>query len=109
MTCFTNVLPYDKVIRIMDCYLNEGNKIIHRISLGILALKQEALINCKGTADVMDVIKSITSNINIDILFKVAFGFSISKKQILKYEELYLDHIKGRKPGDDDIMAQIQT
>ena len=56
----------------------------------------------------MGALKNMTENVNIDELFKVSFGFSISKKQILKYEELYNDHKNGRKSGDEDIMNQLQ-
>ena len=109
LTCFTNVLSYDKYVRIMDCFLFEGVKIIHRISLGILALNKNTLLNCRTPAEVMVSLKNMTDNLNIEELFKVSFGFSISKKDILKYECLYNDHINGRKPGDEDIMRQIQT
>lgn len=109
LTCFTNVLSYDNVLRIMDCFLFEGIKIIHRISLGILSLNHDSLVRSTKVSDVMVAIKKLTENVNIEELFKVSFGFSISKKKILKYEILYKDHVSGRKPGDEDIMRQVQV
>ena len=106
LTCFINVLSYDKILRIMDCFLFEGSKIIHRICLGILAIKHDNILSCNSVADIMVALKSI-DNIDIEELFKVSFGFSISRKQIAKYEMLYNDHVKGRIPGDEDIMRQV--
>ena len=106
LTCFINVLSYDKILRIMDCFLFEGSKIIHRICLGILAIKHDNILSCNNVADIMVTLKSI-DNINIEELFKVSFGFSISRKQISKWEVLFNDHVKGRVPGDEDIMRQV--
>ena len=106
LTCFINVLSYDKILRIMDCFLFEGSKIIHRICLGILAIKHDNILSCDSVADIMVTLKSI-DNINIEELFKVSFGFSISRKQISKWEVLFNDHVKGRVPGDEDIMRQV--
>ena len=106
LTCFINVLSYDKILRIMDCFLFEGSKIIHRISLGILAINHDNILRSDNAADVMGALKSI-GNIDIEELFKVSFGFSISRKQISKWEVLFNDHVKGRVPGDEDIMRQV--
>lgn len=108
LTIFTNILSFENVLRIMDCFFYEGIKIIHRISLGILALNRDAILKSRVVSDVMGALKNMTEKINIEVLFKVSFGFSISKKQISKYEELYNDHKNGRKPGDEDIMNQLQ-
>ena len=108
LTCFTNILSFETVLRIFDCFFFEGIKVIHRISLGILALNRDAILKCKVVSDVMGALKNMTENIDTEELFRVSFGFSISKKQILKYEELYNDHKNGRKAGDEDIMIQVQ-
>lgn len=108
LTCFTNVFSYETLLRIMDCYLYEGNKIIHRISLGILALKENEILKQKKYLDIMEIIQEATNNIDIDRLFKKSFGFSISRKKIQKYENLYKEHINRKTPGDEDIMNQVQ-
>ena len=107
LTCFTNILSFEQVLRIMDCFFFEGIKILHRISLGILALNRDNILKSKTAADVMGAMKNMTEHIDIEELFKVSFGFSISKKQIAKYEELYNDLKNGRKTGDEDIMNQV--
>ena len=107
LTCFSNVLPYNLVLRIMDCYLFEGNKIIHRISLGILALNEKKFLEKKNFSEIMDVMKILIENLDIDLLFKKSFDFSISRKKMLKYENLYKDIINVKITGYEDIMNQI--
>ena len=108
LTCFTNVFSYGMVLRIMDCYLFEGIKIIHRISLGLLALKENEILKQKKYLEIMEIIRAATDNIDIDRLFKKSFGFSISRKEIQKYENLYKEHLERKTPGDEDIMEQVQ-
>ena len=107
LTCYTNVLSFENSVRIMDCFLFEGTKIIHRIALGILSMIHDDIMKCKGISDIMEVLKNIYVNIDIEELFKISFGFSISKKQILQYEILYNEQIAGRKPIEKDIMDKI--
>ena len=108
LTCFTNVFSYGMVLRIMDCYLFEGIKIIHRISLALLALKENEILKQKKYLEIMEIIRAATDNIDIDRLFKKSFGFSISRKEIQKYENLYKEHLERKTPGDEDIMEQVQ-
>ena len=109
LTCFSNVFPfYETILRIMDCYLFEGNKIIHRISLALLALKENEILQQKTYLEILEIIKTATINVDIDRLFKKSFGFSISRKKIQKYENLYKEHLNRKTPGDEDIMVQIQ-
>jgi hypothetical protein len=107
LTCFANAFPYNISLRILDCYLYEGNKILHRICLGLLALKENEILKKNNFLDIMDVLKTITHNIDVDTLFKKSFGLSISRKKIMEYENLYKDYLSGKKTGDEDIMAQI--
>lgn len=107
ITCFTDTLPFKAVVRIIDCFLMEGNKILLRFSLGILAMKENEILSRKNNSEIMTLMKNLAENIDVDKLFKKSFDFSISKKKILKYENLYKDYISGRKTGDEDIMSQI--
>ena len=108
LTCFSNVLPYDIVLRIMDCYLFEGSKIIHRFSLGLLSLKENEILEKNNFLDIIDLMKTLPNNIDIDKLFKKSFDFSISKKTILKYENLYKEILSDiGKKENQDIMNQI--
>ena len=107
LTCFTSEFSYDIVVRIMDCFLFEGIKIIHRITLGILSLNHDELIESKNVSDVMSTFKNMKNNINIESLFKKSFSFSISNKKILKYENLFNELESGIKTGEEEIMDQV--
>lgn len=107
LTCFANAFPYYISLRILDCYLYEGNKILHRFCLGLLALKENEILSKNTFFGIMDVLKTITHNVDVDALFKKSFGLSISRKKIMEYENLYKDYLSGKKTGDEDIMAQI--
>ena len=55
----------------------------------------------------MDVMKILIENLDIDLLFKKSFDFSISRKKMLKYENLYKYIMDGKITGYEDIMNQI--
>ena len=42
----------------------------------------------------------MSNNVNIDELFKTAFGFSLSKKHIANFEQEYLNEIKNEENND---------
>eukprot|EP00727_Mastigamoeba_balamuthi_P002849 m51a1_g12561 hypothetical protein (593) ;mRNA; f:1608-3926 len=42
---YVGILPYPAVLRIVDCFLNEGNKILHRTGLGLLWLARHELLS----------------------------------------------------------------
>jgi len=109
LTSFTNnIFPHEITRRVFDCYLMEGSKIIHRFSLGVLALKEREILSTKNNSEVFAVLSKLNQNINFDSLFAKSFSFSISRKEIEKYECLYTAHLKGKIPGDEDIMNQIK-
>ena len=96
-TCFANCLPFSIVVRIFDCYLLEGEKIIYRIALALFKLKEKYLLKGKSFETIMEKMKSITNEINDpDILLETAFDFSLSRKDISKLELEYADLVKNK-------------
>ena len=96
-TCFANCLPFNIVVRIFDCYLLEGEKIIYRIALALFKLKEKYLLKGKSFETIMEKMKSITNEINDpDILLETAFDFSLSRKDISKLELEYTDLVKNK-------------
>jgi hypothetical protein len=47
-------------------------------------------------------------NIDFDLLLKKSFSFSISRKKITEYENLYKDYESNKKPGDEEFMVQVK-
>ena len=103
-TYFTNTFPFDIVVRIIDCLLLEGEKIIYRIALGIFKIKQNEILKEKSFETTMEVLKNITNNINIEELLKVSFGISLSRRDINALEDEYNRNLNNK---NDEILAQV--
>ena len=98
---FSTNLQFSTLVRIYDTFILEGYKIIYRFSLAFLKLKEQKITQCSGMDSAFKVIKKSMENLEIDLdeLFKIAFGFSISKKEIENYEKEY-DKNKDNKNNE---------
>ena len=98
---FSINLQFSALVRIYDTFILEGYKIIYRFSLAFLKLKEQKITQCSGMDSAFKVIKKSMENLEIDLdeLFKIAFGFSISKKEIENYEKEY-DKNKDNKNNE---------
>lgn len=103
-TYFTNTFPFEIVVRIIDCLLLEGEKIIFRIALAIFKLKNDQIMKEKGFETTMEVLKNVTHNIDIDVLLKESFALSLSRKDINALEEEYNKNINNQ---NDELMSQV--
>ena len=89
-TCFTNSFPFEVIVRIFDCYLLEGEKIIFRTALAIFKLKENELLKARHFESFMETLKNATTDIrDPEILLKTAFDFSLSRNHIIYYEQQY--------------------
>ena len=94
-TCFSNCLSFNIVVRIFDCYLLEGEKIIYRVALALFKLKENYLMKSKSFETLMEGMKSITNEIkDPDKLLEIAFDFSLSREHIKNFEIQYLNLVK---------------
>jgi len=92
-------------VRIFDTFLLEGFKVIYRFSLAFIKLKEKDLLESKNGIDsTILVMNNCLKNVNVDDLFKVAFGFSLSKKLIEGYEKDY-ELVKNDKKNE--FMVQV--
>ena len=98
---FSRNLQFSTLVRIYDTFILEGFKIIYRFSLAFLKLREQKISSCSGMDSAFKIIKKSMENLDIDIdeLFKIAFGFSISKKEIENYEKEY-DKNKDNKNNE---------
>lgn len=88
-TFFSSVLKFDIVVRVFDALMFEGFKVMYRISLGLLKLKQKSLLLSNKFEEILLLLKNISIGIDLDELFKCAFDFSLSRNEIVLYEQLY--------------------
>lgn len=93
MTLYTNVLPFNLVVRLFDSFLFEKFKIIYRIGLAIIKIKEKKLLQCKS----MDTVLMALKNLNEpefqddDAFINIAFGISLTRKDIEKVEAKYVE------------------
>ena len=104
-TCFSNCLPFNIVVRIFDCYLLEGEKIIFRIALALFKIRENELIKEKSFETLMEKLKSISKEIKIpDLLLKTAFDFSLSKNHI---SDLAIEYEKLKENNNDELITLL--
>ena len=98
---FSRSLEFKVLVRIFDTFLLEGFKVIYRFSLAILKIKEKELINSKegGVDSIFVALAEVSKNIDVEELFKIAFGFGLSKKEIENLEKEY-DKIKDSKNNE---------
>ena len=84
-------LKFDILVRIIDCFLLEGYKVIYRFVLAFLKLKESDFIKCNNDmVEICQVLKRVMQDdINVEMLFNTAFKLPLSRKHIICYEEEY--------------------
>ena len=103
ISLFANTLEFKIVLRIFDCLFLEGFKVIYRITLALLKLKESEFLKAeKGEA--LPLLVSCTKNLDEEELFKVAFSFSISRNLIDKIE---LEYMKVKDDEKNEFIAQL--
>ena len=102
---FARNLDFNILVRIFDTFILEGFKVIYRFSLAFIKLKEEELIERRSGVDsTFLIMENCLKNVNIDELWKIAFGFSISKKLIESFEKEY-DKVKD--DNNNEFIKQI--
>ena len=97
---FSRNLEFNGLVRIFDVFLLEGYKVIYRFSLALLKIKENKLLKGKdGLASIMQTINQSLENVDIENLFKIAFGFSLSRKDIDKLSKEY-DKVKDNQKNE---------
>ena len=97
---FSRNLEFNCLVRIFDVFLLEGYKVIYRFSLAFLKLKENEFLKGKdGLASIMQTINQCLENVDIENLFKTAFGFSLSRKDMDKLAKEY-DKVKNDQKNE---------
>lgn len=74
LAIFFDSVPFETLLRIWDCFLLEGPKVLFRFSLAILKMHEEVLLTKQDTVSIMRQLKSIARLCyDVDMLIKVAF------------------------------------
>ena len=74
MAIFIDSVPFETLLRIWDCFLLEGPKVLFRFTLAILIIDRESILTKTDTISLMKQIKDSTKNlIDVESLFKVDY------------------------------------
>ncbi len=89
MTFFIIILPFNTTLRILDIFLLEGYKIIYRIGLAILKLKEKAFLAKPEMDEILMELKDFSKKEweDEDLVIKTALSFKFSRKELKKLEE----------------------
>ena len=93
LTLYVSVLPFNLVLRILDIFLYEGYKIIYRIGLCILKIKEEQILKFKGMDQVMLLLKDFKEKeFEDEDIF-----ITLAQKFMFTYSEIHVKIIKNMK------------
>eukprot|EP00013_Stygamoeba_regulata_P010415 CAMPEP_0177685936 /NCGR_PEP_ID=MMETSP0447-20121125/33297_1 /TAXON_ID=0 /ORGANISM="Stygamoeba regulata, Strain BSH-02190019" /LENGTH=381 /DNA_ID=CAMNT_0019196017 /DNA_START=3 /DNA_END=1148 /DNA_ORIENTATION=- len=79
---FVGHLPMPVVLRVLDCYLAEGSKILYRVALSLLTLIHGQLLKATSRDEFENTVAWFCYQVDGTALLKYAFSQSISKKNI---------------------------
>ncbi|OAD73610.1 hypothetical protein PHYBLDRAFT_168049 [Phycomyces blakesleeanus NRRL 1555(-)] len=87
LTAFTMALPWQSVLRVWDVFYFEGVKVFYRISLAILEISKDYLLNsCPTNSELLAFLLHIPhKSLGPDLLLDTAFRIKLSKTDIKKY------------------------
>jgi TBC1 domain family member 2B len=72
LAIFIDSVPFETLLRLWDCFLLEGSKVLFRFALALLIIHRESILARTDTISIIKQIKESTKNlIDIDSLFKV--------------------------------------
>ncbi|XP_076321241.1 uncharacterized protein LOC143230859 [Tachypleus tridentatus] len=74
LAIFFDAVPFEVLLRIWDCFLLEGPKILFRFTLAMLKMQEDVILTCSDTVSIMRQLKtSAKLCFDIETLIKTAF------------------------------------
>ena len=86
---FMGYLDLKSIIRLMNCIVNEGAKILYRIWLGIFAFALDDLLKTKTLNEFNDCLIKIITNGSIDTFLSKGFDLYVTRDRIKKLSLKY--------------------
>ena len=83
ITLYSSILPFQLVLRILDMFFAEGNKILYRAGLAILKLKEDILLAKKSDDAFIMELRNFKSDAfqDDDFFIKTCLSFKFSRKR----------------------------
>jgi len=91
LTTFATALPFNVIVRIMDCFLYENFKIFYRATLAIIKYKEKELLQCNRIDQLLMCLKDFSDPKwkDEDAFMKTVFSFNLSRKDVKRIEATY--------------------
>ena len=97
---FSRNLEFQALVRVYDVFLLEGYKVIYRFALAFLKSKEDEFLKATdGLPSIMQTVNKCLENVDIENVFKTAFGFSLSRKDLDKLGKEY-DKVKNNQNNE---------
>lgn len=89
LCCFLNVMPVPSVLRVWDVLMNEGSKILFRVSLSIILENEQALLEATSPGDVVILMKQhCQAAFHADRILRSGFSLrNLSMQNIVRRRE----------------------
>ncbi|XP_052092597.1 uncharacterized protein LOC127729029 isoform X4 [Mytilus californianus] len=98
LAIFFDAVPFMTLLRVWDCFLMEGPKVLFRFSMAILKIHEKDIIQRSDTISVMRHVKaSAKLSFDVEGLVKVAFEGQFTKRNIICTKQAcYLNTLKEK-------------
>ncbi|KJH42227.1 TBC domain protein [Dictyocaulus viviparus] len=100
LALFFDAVPFNTLLRMWDCFLLEGPKVLFRFALALLGQHQDDILSRSDTIGIMKVIKAAVRLIyDVDGLFKLAFDElgKLPSWNVLRSKQLNYLHLLNEK------------
>ncbi|VDK85194.1 unnamed protein product [Onchocerca ochengi] len=100
LALFYDAVPFQTMIRIWDCFLSDGTKILFRFALAILSIHEKEVLQRNDTISVIKILKaSVRLTYDYEGLFNLAFDDMHpfpSRSEIEHKQKWYLNLLRER-------------
>ncbi|KAH7815412.1 Tre-2/Bub2/Cdc16 (TBC) domain-containing protein B [Monocercomonoides exilis] len=114
-TIYLYTFPFSSAVRVWDCFFAGGRKVLYRFGIAFMKLLEPYLTTCPSYEELIMHIHHGAQEQKVDIegLIKIAYGISLSRKEIKKlmteYEATQEKKKKDKKESNSDKSVSSQT
>ena len=102
---FSRNLDFKTLVRIFHMFVLEGYKVIYRFTLSFIKIKEDEFLKAKdGLISIKNIINKSLENPDIDVLFKIVFGFSLSRND---WNKLTNEYNKVKDDKNNEFVKQL--
>lgn len=82
---FFGSAPYSVVLRLIDCFLNEGNKVMYRVAIGLLKAIEPVVQRAKTPDEFMELMTRAMADVDVNRVIEKGFKVrNLQRKHLIK-------------------------